>query len=566
MQDMPMDLPAILLPDAAHLRLDSLTAAPDGQALTLVLASTQTTAPCPLCGTVTTRIHSRYTRTVLDLPWAGMLVQLRLHVHKFFCSARDCIRTIFTERLPHVLAPRARRTRRLATAQQRIGLALGDAAGERLADELAYPAGTDTLLDAVRQAPIPTAPPATKVGIDDWAKCKGQSYATIVVDLETRQPIDLLPERSAECVAQWLQEHPGVEIISRDRGGVYAEGARQGAPDAVQVADRWHLLKNLGEAVLQVLQTHQAAIEVALAPAQPSAAGPAAPGAATEQGQSAPQPSAPGKESPPLSRAGQERQQRQENRQARYDAIQQLHQRGWSLRAIAQHLNLERKTVRKYLHAFDCPHPQRRPSRPSLLDPYKPYLLERWNAGCRNAMRLLQEIEAQGFRGKRSIVRAFLTQLRKAQGLPPRSRNPSSSRVSPATTERPPTLRNLTWSIIRRPDRRAAREQEQLDRLREVAPDLDTIVRLAEDFAVILREQRGEELDGWLERASTSGIRGMRTFAASLRQDYAAVKAAATLPWSNGPTEGNINRLKLLKRQMYGRAKLDLLRQRVLAG
>lgn len=561
-----MDIPAILLPDAAHLRLDSLTAAPDGQALTLVLASTQTAASCPLCGTLTTRIHSRYTRTVLDLPWAGTLVQLRLRVHKFFCSARDCIRTIFTERLPHVLAPRARRTRRLVTAQQRIGLALGGAAGERLAEELVYPAGTDTLLDAVRQAPIPPAPPATKIGIDDWAKCKGQSYATIVVDLESHQPIDLLPERSAECVAQWLQEHPGVEIISRDRGGVYADGARQGAPDAVQVADRWHLLKNLGEAVLQVLQAHQAAIETALAPQQPSTAGLAAPSGATAQGQSAPEPAASEVESQPASRAQQERQQRQAQRQARYDAIQQLHQRGWSLRAIAQHLNLERKTVRNYLHAAQCPHPQRRPSRPSLLDPYKPYLLERWNAGCRNAMLLLREIEARGFAGKRSIVRAFLTQLRKAEGLPPRSRSASGSGMARDPKQRPPTLRNLTWSIIRQPDRREADEQLQLDRLVQIETELHTVVTLAQDFAAMLREQRAADLDAWLERARESGLRAMRAFAVSLGQDYAAVKAAASLPWSNGPTEGNINRLKMLKRQMYGRAKLDLLRQRVLAG
>jgi transposase len=561
-----MEIPSMLLPDPEHLRLDSLVVASDGRTLTFVLASMQTTTCCPGCGTSTTRIHSRYIRTVFDLPWAGVLVQLRLRVHKFFCDLPECPRTIFTERLPQVLAPRARRTYRLATAQQRIGLALGGAAGERLADEIAHPAGTDTLLAEVRQAPIPAAPPATKIGIDDWAKRKGQSYATIVVDLESGQPIDLLPERSAECVAQWLQEHPGVQIISRDRGGVYAEGARQGAPDAVQVADRWHLLKNLGEAVLQVLQAHQAAIEAALAPPQLSDAGPAAPSAATEQGQSAPASSAPGVEARPPSRAQQERQQRQAQRQTRYDAIQQLHQQGWSLRAIAQHLGLERKTVRKYLYASHCPHPQRRPSRPSLLDPYKPYLLERWNAGCRNAMQLLQEIEAQGFGGKRSIVRAYLTQLRKAEGLPPRSQSPSGSGLARDPRQRPPTLRNLTWSIIRRTDRREADEQVQLDRLLKVDLELNIVVTLAQDFAALLREQRAEDLDAWLERARESGLRAMRAFAISLGQDYAAVKAAASLPWSNGPTEGNINRLKMLKRQMYGRAKLDLLRQRVLAG
>jgi transposase len=350
-----MEIPAMLLPDAVHLRLDSLTAAPDGQALTLVLASTQTAAPCPVCGTVTTRIHSRYTRTVLDLPWAGMLVQLRLHVQKFFCNTRDCIRTIFTERLPQVLAPRARRTERLATAQQRIGLALGGAAGERLAEELAYGAGTDTLLDAVRQAPIPPAPEATKVGIDDWATCKGQSYATIVVDPSTHQPIDLLPERSAECVAQWLQEHPGLESISRDRGGVYADGARQGAPDAVQVADRWHLLKNLGEAVLEVLQAHQPAVDAALTPYQPPPAGREASSGVPATHDPEAELSPPALGGGPASRAEQVRQQRQVRRQVRYDTIQDLRQHCWSIGAIADHLGVERKTARKYLRAATCP-------------------------------------------------------------------------------------------------------------------------------------------------------------------------------------------------------------------
>jgi transposase len=560
-----MEIPSMLLPDPEHLRLDSLRVASDARSFTLMLASTQTTTICPVCGTSTSRIHSRYTRTVLDLPWAGVLVQLRLSLHRFFCDLPDCPRTIFTERLPQLLAPRARRTLRLSAAQQRIGLALGGAAGERLAAELAHPAGSDTLLAKVRQAPIPSTPPATKIGIDDWAKRKGQSYATIVVDLESGQPIDLLEERSAESVAQWLQDHPGVEIISRDRGGVYAEGARQGAPDAVQVADRWHLLKNLGEAVLQVLRTHQTAIEAALAPQQPPNLDRVAPIATPEQDQNAPEPSAPAVASRSPLRSEQERQQRQAQRQARYEAIQQLHQQGWSLHAIAEELGLERKTVRKYLHAPDCPQPQRRPSRPSLLDPYKPYLLERWNAGCRNAMQLLREIEAKGFGGKRSIVRAFLTQLRKAQGLRPRSRNPSGPRIVGDPTQRPPTLRHLTWSIIRRPDRREEDEQKQLARLLQINAELTSVISLAQDFAVILREQRAEDLDAWLERAWESGLKAMRAFALSLGQDYAAVKAAASLPWSNGPTEGNINRLKMLKRQMYGRAKLDLLRQRVLA-
>jgi transposase len=502
---------------------------------------------------------------VLDLPWAGVLVQLRLRVHKFFCDVADCPLSIFTERLPQVLAPRARRTHRLAAAQQRIGLALGGAAAERLASDLAHPAGVDTLLAEVRQAPIPAMPPPTKIGIDDWAKCKGRRYATIVIDLETNRPIDLLPERSVACVAQWLQEHPGIEIISRDRGGVYADGARRGAPDAVQVADRWHLLKNLGEAVLQVLQTQQETIEATFASMLSPQAGSALSAVAGDLSLPTSEASAPEVEVPPLSRTEQQRQGRQVRRQAHYDTIQQLHQQGYGIRAITLQLGLSRNTVRKYLHASECPQPQRRPSRSSLLDPYKPYILERWNAGCRNSMQLLDEMKAQGFEGKRSIVRAFLSQLRKTQGLPPRSRCVSGSEIVYDPTERPPTLRNLTWSILRQPDRREVDEQLQLDRLLQAEPELKAVVTLAQDFAALLRERRAEDLDAWLTAARESGLRALRSFAVSIGQDYAAVEAAASLSWSNGPTEGNINRLKLLKRQMYGRAKLDLLRQRLLA-
>jgi transposase len=309
-----MDLPAILLPNAEQLRLDSLTVASARQTLILTLTATQTTCPCPLCGTTANRVHSHYIRTIRDLPWAGVTVELRLRARKFFCDAPECPRRIFTERIPTVVAPRARATVRFTVAQQRIGLALGGAAGERLALDLAFPSGIDSLLRSVRAAPLPSTSPPEQIGIDDWAKRKGQTYATIIVDLTTRQPIDMLPERSAESVATWLQAHPSVQLISRDRASLYAEGARQGVPDAVQVADRWHILKNLGEAVLQVLQHHHHAINQALTPTAPSApltpataSVPASPNSATQ-----PSSSTSSALPPPLSRAEQKRQQRRE--------------------------------------------------------------------------------------------------------------------------------------------------------------------------------------------------------------------------------------------------------------
>lgn len=542
-----------LLPDPSHLVVCGLTVDPEPFRCVVTIAATQTQAICPLCGHPAQRIHSRYHRTIADLPWAGIPVQLVLQVRRWFCDHVGCHRQIFTERLPHIVAPYQRRTHRLATAQQRIGLALGGAAGARLAADLAMPAGIDLLLTLVRQTAITPPEAAPHIGIDDWALRKGHRYGSVIINLDTHRPITLLDDRSADQVAAWLSNHPEVRVVSRDRGQVYIDGATRGAPDAIQVADRWHLLKNLGDALLPVIQTHlraiHAALPVTLAPtpsAQPSAAEPPVP-IATE---------------PLVPRPPRPADQR---RSERHQAIHQLHQQGWSQRAIAQHLHLERKTVRTYLRMGATVTGRQRPDRHSCLDPFKPYLLERWNAGCRNAMQLLREIQGQGFLGQRSVVRSFLTELRKAQGLPPRSRNATIGKTTSDPTARPPSARKLTWMVLKRQGKLDADERITVDILTTVHPDLTHAITLAQQFAQIVRERDEASFSAWMQQASTSGLRSFRGFVTGLRQDEAAVRAALSLPWSQGPVEGNINRLKLLKRQMYGRAKLDLLQQRFLA-
>ncbi|MBI1294257.1 ISL3 family transposase [bacterium] len=259
-----MDLLSYLLPDPEVTLFDNIFVDSVSKMVICTASVTQPLALCPLCRQPSMRIHSRYRRTLGDLLWAGLSVQIGLHVRRFQCDNTDCQRKIFCERVPTVAAPWARRTLRLANAQQAIGLTTGGAGGSRLCAALAMNAGIDLLLDLIRTLQIPERTTPRVLGVDDWAKRKGHSYGTILVDLEQGEVVDVLLDRTPESLQQWLMTHPGVEIISQDRAGAYAEGARLGAPNAVQVADRWHLLKNLTNAVYKALQQHHTEIEGAL--------------------------------------------------------------------------------------------------------------------------------------------------------------------------------------------------------------------------------------------------------------------------------------------------------------
>jgi transposase len=514
-------------------------------------------------------------------------IRLQLHVRKCFCPTAHCLRTIFTERLPQIAAPWARRTRRLAEQQRQIGVALGGAASQRLGDQLDHPASRDTFIRLVRSTPAGDPPTPRILGVDDWARRKGHTYGTILVDIERGTVIDLLPDRTAATFADWLQQHPGVEIISRDRAGSYAEGATQGAPDAVQVADRWHVLKNLGDALVQVFDLHRAAIEQQLGPtatattlptgdssaAAPLTSAPPAPDAnvppvvpatAADQPDRAPA-------APPtglalsIQRQRAEQDARRERRLGQYAEVCRLRQQGWSLSAIADHIGLDRNTVRKYVTAPAFPERQPRAAQPSLLDPFKPAILERWNGGCHTGTVILREMQARGYRGGQTTLLAYVTQLRKASGIPSKKRVGVTAATITDPTQRVPSSRGLTWLVLRKADTLDTEEQERLAEVGGVHADIAAAITLTQAFTTIVRERQHEHLDDWLERAEQSGLAPLVSFATGVRRDYAAVKAGVTLEYSNGPTEGHVNRLKLVKRQMYGRAKLDLLKQRLIA-
>ena len=386
------------------------------------------------------------------------------------------------------------------------------------------------------------------VGVDDWAWRKGHRYGTIVVDLERGCPIDVLEDRLAETVAAWLQAHPGVRVVARDRAEAYGAGIRQGAPDATQVADRFHLLTNLAAALQEVFSAHPHEMETLRKPDEP----------VTLDDGSVAVPIA------PTSRAQQQIEQNRARRLADYEQVRDLHQQGWTIKAIATHVGRNRRTVKKYLQASTFPERQPRQRRhPTLLDPYKAYLLERWNAGCHSATQLCREIQSQGFRGQYSIVAAYVSRFRAAQGHVSQYRKlgASATLIEP---DKPLTPRAATWLVMRREEKRDDADQALLDQIQEQHAELAEAMELSEGFARLVRRRQPEGLDFWLEQAGKSCLTAFQRFAGGLREDYEAVKAGVTLPWSTGPVEGQINRLKMLKRQMYGRANIDLLRQRVL--
>jgi len=541
----------LLLPHIADIEFNGLRVDPD--TIHLRITTTAPKAVCPQCGETSERVHSRYQREVQDLPWAGIAVQVQLCVRRFFCDHVNCVQKTFSEPLGPMIDKYSRRTERLNDQLQQIALRLGGQAGQRLAVKLGLPTSASTLLRLIFSAALPASAIPRVLGVDDWAKRKGQTYGTILVDLEKRRIVDILSDRTTETVAQWLSDHPGVETVSRDRSEAYAAAIRQGAPKAIQVADRWHLLKNMSETLFKILQPSQAAIQRQFLQNEPAvdalscAAGEPGAGSSFDAGT----------EQPALSSAADNR------RQERAATAHRLHQQGWTSKAIAAHLHLHPKTVRRYLH-MSLPLAPLRRTRRRLLDPYRPYLLERWNAGCHNATQLLREIQAQGFSGKATSVRAFVAQLRQASGLPPRLRSASAHPLLAAQTKRPPTLRRLTAWIMQRPDQLTPSQHHAVAQTQALHPQLETTIELAQTFAAIVRQKLVDRFDAWLDQAASCAISAFQTFATELRRDYDAVRAALSLPWSNGPTEGHINHLKTVKRQMYGRGSFDLLRRRLL--
>lgn len=567
--------------------LEILSVVGDRCPIVVVARMTTPGAPCPHCHHPSTRVHSRYWRSVQDLPWQTLPVQWHLECRKFWCDTSTCPQTIFCERLPSEwLGVHQQRTQPVWDFLTAWGWTASAADVARVAQTSGVPVSADTVIRALRRAPDPPREDVRILGIDEWALRKGQRYATILVDLERRRIVDVLPDDRPETVARWLQAHPTVAVITRDRDEAFAKAIAQGAPTAVQVADRFHLLQNLRAVLERVFTRHrprrgdgpaagrepvarleltgrlsrqerraqvqaltaQGYTQTAIAHRlgidrktvrQDVAAPPAGP-------PTQPLPPGPDPASAPLSPAQQRRQERWQQIRARAAT-------GASISTIARELHLDRATVRHYATAerFPAPPPVRR--RPGRLSAWTDRLEALWATGEHHAQALFRTLQAEGYTGSVTPVRRWVHQYRhRLQGG-----------ADPAAAPPPVAPRRLAWHCLQRLPAWTHQTAREL-----LAALGDPVVReaytLAHLFRTLVTYRRSAALEPWLRRAEASSLPEFQRFAAGIRRDQAAVQAALDTPWSQGPVEGFNHKIKRAKRVMYGRAQFDLLRQRIL--
>ena len=526
-----------LLPTLKGLRIDHLTT--EAQAIGVYVTAVGETARCPLCSKVATRIHSHYPRTLLDMPWNRVAVRVHVKARKFFCDNTGCRRAIFTEPLPQLADRYARKTMRLAETLLHLTWMVGGEAGTRIARLLGLTFSSEGLRKRLKKQAGQRHKTAlsTKVGLDDFAFRRGNRYGALLIDLETRKPIDLLPDREGATVEKWLKAHPGIEIVSRDRSTTFAEAVREAAPDALQVADRFHLVQNLMEAVEKQVAKEYSSLRQTLFPPRPSQ---------EDEG--------PARLSRRQERAREESRQR---RLEKWQKVQDLFQQGYAKKEIARMLCMDKNTVRDYLRTETFPERRKRGSPPGALDAYRAYLQQRWEKGCHNALELWREIRQQGFAGGATAVRDFVRPWRVVC-------DPANAEgASVALPIQWPSVRSFAWGLVWenkvRPEHKAI-----MEKLSTSSPVLAQVRHLAHRFFVLIRHRSEEDLSTWQAGVYASGLAELGSFARGLDRDRRAVEAALCERWSNGVTEGHVNRLKLIKRQGYGRASFELLKARVL--
>lgn len=524
---MVLRLEELLLPSIADVSVVSVDVS--NETIRVEARSTTTGSACSGCGNWSIRVHSSYLRFPADVPSAGRRVVLCLRVRRFACPVASCGRRTFVEQVPGLTRRYGQWTERLRSTLAAVGLALAGRAGARMAGIFGVSVSRSTVLRLVEALPEPDLPAPRVVGVDEYATHKGRHYGTVLVDVETRRPVDLLPDREASSLAAWLAKRPGIEVACRDRAPFFAEGATVGAPQAVQVADRWHLWHNLSEAAERCVAGHRGCLR----------------GTAREPSQQVKEPADPAGWPWPTGHRFADRTR------SNHAAVHAVLAAGRSRRAIQRQLGMTYRTVKLLADATtpeDLFHGQWQ-GRPSVLDEYRPYLDDRWNQGCTNAWKAWEEIVPLGYNGSYQRVRAYF-----------RTKRLSADPV----TAPPPSSRTVASWILRHPDSLSEVEQLRLKAVLAHCPEPAALTGHVRSFAQILTQRQGQRLPEWLDAVRQDDLPGLHTFAAGIDRDQAAVIAGLTLPWNSGVVEGHVNRIKMLKRQMFGRAGFALLRKRVL--
>jgi transposase len=524
--------PQVLLPPGAGLVLEQVQLC--DEVVHLSVRRRASGANCPNCGAWSDGFHSSRERHLGDLPIAGREAIVDLRVRRFRCCQPACPRKTFFEQAPVLAGRYAHRTLRLRGVLETIGVALGGRPGSRHCKRLAMSTSRTTLLRLVRALPEPPIEAPIALGVDEFAVRKGRRYGTILVDADAHHLVDLLEDPSADALVGWLDQHPGTRVFCRDRDGVYASAARRGAPGAVQVADRWHLTHNLADALerfaVRVLATVRRNLQAREPPACASVPVPL------------PSPQATFASTGRLAIRTKQR----------HAEIHELRAQGLTVSAIARRLRLDRKTVRRFTTAAlatDLLGAHGR--RATALDPYLPYLANRWRAGQHVAAFLFDEVSQQGYHGSKRTIRRQLAAWRTAEPPPP------AHVMLPGPW-------TLVWLLLRRPSDLDAAEQALLNQVGEWSTEVVSARKLAQQFMRLVRERHGYDLAVWAAEVQDTGPPELRGFSRNLRRDWDAVQAGLTEHWSSGCVEGHVNKLKVVKRQMFGRARFDLLRKRAL--
>ncbi len=530
-----------LLPLPEGMRISQIQITENG--LVIAVVATHPTSCCPLCSASSSSLHSHYRRVLRDAPCAGRRVQLCLTVRKFYCRNPSCERKVFTERLPAFVEPWARMTMRHCQQITDIGLATSGKGGARLAARLGLQTTRQTILSRIMALPNVLTGSVLYLGIDDFSFRRGCWFGTILVNLESHKVVDLLPDRQADTAARWMRHHPDITVVSRDGGSEYAKAATLGAPQAMQCADRFHVCQNLTEATQLLLARCQAELVAASKAGEPERGEQSKPIIMIEEWR-------------PLEPAHVEkaRLMRRGGRYARYQQVVDLRTQGMKTKEIAQRLGMSERTVRDWLKGGTFPETKKRRKRQSSFDPFAPYILRRWHNGERNGLVLWREIKEQGYSGSDRTVYRYLETLKQAE-VKATASLPRLQKFS---------ARTAAWLFVRDPDSLDEIEREDLAAFCQVSPTLKKAYHLIQEFFSMVHKREGHRLDAWLEQIAKSDLPELQRFAHGVELDKAAVKAGLTWSINNGMVEGHVTKLKLIKRQMYGKAGFPLLRQRVL--